>query len=128
MVGSMATSWRTPRESTALSVAVGLVLAALLLAALAPASYGGGPVQRSAGAIGDVWEPGNWLEQSSTMPRASAGAFEHLPALRRLHQRSASDLANLLPLLSPAWRDPDMVRSPQLATHRTSGSRSPPLI
>lgn len=127
MVGIMATSWRTPRGSTALSMAVGLVLAALLLATLNPTSYGGSPTQRSAGTAGDIWEPETWLEQTSTMPRATGGVFEHMPTPRRSYQRSAAEVASPPPLLSPAWRDPDMVRSPQLATHRISGSRSPPL-
>ncbi|MEU8247717.1 hypothetical protein [Nonomuraea sp. NPDC048916] len=119
----MGRSWQVPRRSTAFSLAVGLLLLSMFLAASSPAWPGGDPSRRSADLIGS----GDWIAQPSSMPSAFAGAREHLPALWPLIRRTSREAPGL-PLPTSTGTDTDSIRSPQQFAYRSADSRSPPLI
>ncbi|MFC0862117.1 hypothetical protein ACFHYQ_07390 [Sphaerimonospora cavernae] len=123
----MATSRRSRPGFTAFSVAVGLLVLALMLIASSPAWYGSDPAQRTMGAAAGVWTPGAWMAPSSTAP-ATAVASEQPPAFWRLRHPATSGAANQPSFRMPAWPDPGAIGSPQQTAHRTAGSRSPPAI
>lgn len=125
MVGPMTGPWRTPRGSIALVGVLGLVLLSLLLAGSSPAWNDGETVHRGS----PSWTLGGWDAELSSLPPQTAGAREHhvlslWPPPRGERGGEAAHLA-LLPSPRPGA---DAVRDPQQFAHRTSGSRSPPLI
>ncbi|WP_214415830.1 hypothetical protein [Sphaerisporangium fuscum] len=123
----MAYSGRAAHRPTAVSTVVGLLLFALVLIASAPAWYGSDPAQRSVSVASELWAPGAWVEESSTMPSTSAGTTAHLPGRVPLASAPAVDRADEGSVPRTSWRDPNADFSPQESAHRPADSRSPPL-
>lgn len=125
MVGIMRTTRRCSPGSTASSMAVGLLMLALMLVASSPAWSGGDPVQRTT--VG-MWAPGAWIAQSS-MVRAASTPSDHVPALWQPRNPLTDGVLTSRPVRhAPAWTDPGTIRSPQQTAQRIVDSRSPPVI
>jgi hypothetical protein len=123
MVGRMVTARRSVYGSTAFAMVVGLLMLALMFVASSPAWYGSDPAHRTTNAAVEVWAPGAWMAQSSTVP-AGTIAPEHPPVVWRLRHMMA--VAEQPPLLTLVWPDQGAIRSPQQMAHSAGGSRSPP--
>ncbi|MER6945864.1 hypothetical protein ABT294_17715 [Nonomuraea sp. NPDC000554] len=121
-------SWRAPRGSTAFFTVVGLVLLSVLMVGSSAARYGSLSAGGPADLVSDMWAPGSWMDQPSSMPSSFAGAREHLltawPPIRRALQPEAAHLR----LPSAPGAGSESVLSPQQLVHRTTGSRSPPAL
>jgi hypothetical protein len=103
---------------------MGLVLLSLVLSGASGTASGDSPAVAQHSASGPAWSLGGWDIDLSSLPPQAGGAREHHVLWLWPPMRGERAYLALLP--SPG-ADADTLRDPQQLTHRTAGSRSPPL-